>query len=1238
MPSGIAKFLVSARYAILAIMVALTVACGFLIPRVGVVADMAEFLPTDSPMRAGIEIMDREFPDQPELSTTRVMTIGLAASDEKTVLEALRSVPGVARVDHEADSELYHSGDKALFVVESTHAYGSDQDLAIRTAIGERLADYDHVIRSDDPSPASELPTWIVVAAVSLLALVLFVMCASWLEPLLFLVTIGMAVVLNLGSNLIRGSIADITFTIGVILQLVLSMDYSIILMNRYRQERSEAPTTSEAMVRALRGAFSAIASSSMTTVVGLLMLCNMSLGIGMDLGIALAKGVFLSMLCVLTVLPALILALDEWILATAKPYWHPSLAPLARLEHRFRRPIVLVFIALFAGSALTAAGTPVAYTLSKDDPIADVFAKDNPIVVVYANADEDAAAALAASLETRTGVRSVASQPSTIGKQRDLADMKAALAQTGDGSLALDDRALSLVYFLAHDGTATERMTLAQFVAFVRSDQDISKRLEPTMIARLDRMTPFLDRDALVAPKDAAGLASLLGMSAEEARGILLYHAMTDPTIGADSMTLPQFVDFASNDLPNDPEYSSQINASASGRIQELARFTDVDAMTTPIAYPDMAGLLGVDARAMALVYARRVVALGAYDEATWPLAEHVAALRGLLAAAPEAAGALTAERAAGLERLALIANAQAMTSPMDAAGLGALVSMPADQTAGILRSRAAAMGQDPTKATSAPPKDFVDFLVAASADTTSPIGARMSPDQKRGLSLLQSLIGLSVSGNPITAADFATLAGVDARAVKLAQAVADAPDEGAAWAFAPQEIVAALAENPAAGDRAEELALLRTIIDDSVSGAAYTPSRLAALTGMSDQEARSLALLRTAKYGDSSSWNMSARDAVAFVVDTMLTGQRTSSRFSAEQAEQMRSLRALIDSVADGSQYAPTELASFFGRLGQDADANALGLAYLAHAAKDWDPSGKTLSIAEFVTTLSKKVVDDARFAPYIDEDSRAAIADADERIADAVLQLVGSEHSRMIVTTSLPAESADVEALVADMERICAQDFSKGCRLVGDSAMIHEMSRTFSTEMSFISWLTAASIFAVVALTFFSLSVPLLLVLLVQCGVFLTITTIGLQGYSNYYLAQLMVQCILMGATIDYGILLTTQYRDARRSLLPREALARAYERSIHTIATSGSIMILVTGVLGFLFENPTVGQICRTISIGALAATILIVFVLPGLLTALDRFVAGRARLGNPAVAHAAPGVEGAAPASEEGASK
>ena len=110
--------------------------------------------------------------------------------------------------------------------------------------------------------------------------------------------------------------------------------------------------------------------------------------------------------------------------------------------------------------------------------------------------------------------------------------------------------------------------------------------------------------------------------------------------------------------------------------------------------------------------------------------------------------------------------------------------------------------------------------------------------------------------------------------------------------------------------------------------------------------------------------------------------------------------------------------------------------------------------------------------------------------------------------------------------------------------------------------------------------------------------------LQGGSVYFMALLIVQCILMGATIDYAILYTSYYMESRQSLDIKESLINAYNKSIHTILTSASILTLVTLVVGY-FGSAITGKICITISEGTIASTILTVFLLPNIIAAFDK---------------------------------
>ena len=253
-----------------------------------------------------------------------------------------------------------------------------------------------------------------------------------------------------------------------------------------------------------------------------------------------------------------------------------------------------------------------------------------------------------------------------------------------------------------------------------------------------------------------------------------------------------------------------------------------------------------------------------------------------------------------------------------------------------------------------------------------------------------------------------------------------------------------------------------------------------------------------------------------------------------------------------------------------------------------------------------------DKPEFSQMISGENKNMLIKLKSELDKAKNMLVGKNYSLMTILTYLDDEGEETTKFLDTVDDHLKNNFEHTSYLLGNSALSREMENTFGKELAFIMLLSAVSIFIVVLLTFRSVTIPLMLVLLVQCGVFITVSIVGLQGYNIYYLALLMVQCILMGATIDYGILFTNYYREKRKEKEPLDALIETYDGSIHTVTTSGLIIILVTAIIGWFFKNPTISQICRTISMGALCTVILVLFVLPSLLTCFDRFVIGRRR--------------------------
>lgn len=220
-------------------------------------------------------------------------------------------------------------------------------------------------------SSIGEIPKYLVIAVIAI-AIILAITTRSWLEPLVFLVTLGISIIINMGSNIMLGTISTITYSASTILQLALAMDYSIFLMHSFYEERKNAPLADAktAMSRALPKTLKSVSASALTTIGGFIALFAMEFGIGIDLGAVLAKGVLLSLITVVVLQPVLILLLDKPISKTQHRFFNPKLKRVPKFATKHYRPIILVALLLVVPAFLGQLAVPLSYlTVERENP-----------------------------------------------------------------------------------------------------------------------------------------------------------------------------------------------------------------------------------------------------------------------------------------------------------------------------------------------------------------------------------------------------------------------------------------------------------------------------------------------------------------------------------------------------------------------------------------------------------------------------------------------------------------------------------------------------------------------------------------------------------------------------------------------------------------------------------------------------------------------------------------------------
>lgn len=332
------------------------------IPMVEVNYDLSKYLPNTAPSKIGLNIMEEEF-GYP--GTARLMIGPASIYEAKVFKDRISNIDGVDMVSwadndtniYESDLFIRYDDIKDYYkddyaVMDITFVEGESDPLTheaiskIEDMTGEKGYMMGPAVqnKSLNETLTKEISIAMVMGVV-MIWLVLMATTTAWLEPVLFLMIMGIAIILNMGTNIFLGTISFLTFSMSSILQLAIAMDYSIFLLHSFTHEKEKGLSSEDAISNAIRQAVSSILSSGATTIVGFLVLTMMRFTIGRDLGIVLAKGIVISLITVLVLMPTLILRMNERIEKTAHRSFMPSFMPLGRFVYKIRHIIVILTV-----------------------------------------------------------------------------------------------------------------------------------------------------------------------------------------------------------------------------------------------------------------------------------------------------------------------------------------------------------------------------------------------------------------------------------------------------------------------------------------------------------------------------------------------------------------------------------------------------------------------------------------------------------------------------------------------------------------------------------------------------------------------------------------------------------------------------------------------------------------------------------------------------------------------------
>lgn len=389
--------------------------------------DITEYLPQDTETRRGLTIMEDEFVT---LSTSRVMVANVTYEQAEELCEKIKKIPQVEVVDFDNTKEHYNKA-CALFDITLNGEAGDSSTKEGYAAIRKLLKGYDTFISESDTDDsdtlAGEMNVVLVVAAVIIVA-VLLLTSKTYMEVPVLLLTFITGAILNKGTNFLFDEISFVSNSVTAVLQLALSIDYAIILIHHYSEERETAEQR-DAVVFALAKSIPEISSSSLTTISGLMALMFMQFKIGFDMGICLIKSILFSLLCVFTLMPCLLMLFGKYIDKTHHKSLLPNISGLGSMVHKLRMAVPPVFAVILIAAYFLSSNCMYTYNANSSetsrknetqiakDMIDEYFGTKNLAALIVPKGDYEKEKKLIRELQKYDEVKSVTALSSVEAK-----------------------------------------------------------------------------------------------------------------------------------------------------------------------------------------------------------------------------------------------------------------------------------------------------------------------------------------------------------------------------------------------------------------------------------------------------------------------------------------------------------------------------------------------------------------------------------------------------------------------------------------------------------------------------------------------------------------------------------------------------------------------------------------------------------------------------------------------------
>ena len=1080
----------SAKYVVLAIYALVLVVSLILFGSVKINYNISDYLDESTETKISLNIIEDEFG---MTGNIQVMVEDVSVEQATEISRIIKTVPHVLLVNFDEDDTGYFRDDDKDSVGDALFAVIVDGDEYSSTAaevlegikgkldtLFEGKTNYGGaVVEKINMRNTMKSEIYVILAIAVVFAMgIMLIMAKSWFEPLILLASSFAAVIINMGTNVIFGEISYITNAVAAILQLALSVDYSIVLLHNFRAIRVETNDDSKAMMQAIKVTFKPVVASAGTTIAGLLALLFMTMKIGFDIGIVLTKGITISAVVALTLLPALLLVSDKLMQKAPKRDLVISGKKFCNLAFKKGKAVLLVALALIiAGGCLqTFNGYVFTDSANPNQKIIDTFGSNNTIVVVYPKGDSDwnRETLLAQKLSeytTESGVKPLQGYTAYSNTVREVYDIEKAVAKL---NIPQEDVKLLFELFHLYNNDAQNRkLTTKEFVEYavhlLETDEE-AKEFADENILRTLKILLVID-ELVNNSHTAAQVHNLVTTGVME--GTDLTRFQVEQMYG-----LYFYDEFSSEGVP----------------FHEM-----LDFMVSVADREETAGII---------------------DEKT---------------------KADLSELSVGVDDFLVnmekeVTKAEFREFGMKSFGESALVGFLCDR--------------------------IFDFC--SDGETTKII----------------DILNLATVVEGLIPADFRSM-------VVNYVFVYNSLDEECSY---------------------EEFFDL-------------LPKVVLALAGQERPISATLAAVHQGyiiyyrENGMVPDYSIDGREFVEFVNETIANNQTVSNNISEESRLKMLDVATVDAFLSDSQSYNYKQMTDKLNQLQRDVKSltsastlsnDTISGIYLKYVNENQEDATDPVIASDLLDFVVENMDTNELLKSKMTPERKAQVADRQKAIQGAGALFLADNYYRMLLSVDLPSESEESSEFVQHLITTVKEIFGQEASVAGHIVSTYELQRTFESDNKLISIFTIISIFLIIALVFKSLSLPVVLVAVIQGAIWICMSTSLITG-PMFFMSYIIATCILMGSTIDYGILMSTNYLDYRKTMDKKEALGAAVASAMPTVFTSGLILTICGFIVGMVASMTSISTVGTLLGKGALVSVLMITLVLPSILYALDGFV-------------------------------